>query len=34
MDEFIIRDSNTDMRLETDALGDEYDHIFYKNNTD
>jgi len=30
VDEFLIRDSNLDMRLETDAMGDEYDHIFYK----
>ena len=30
MDEFLIRDSNLDMRLETDAMGDEYDHIFTK----
>lgn len=30
MDEFLIRDSNLDMRLETDAMGDEYDNIFTK----
>ena len=37
MEEFLFRDSNADLRLDTcagDVLGDEYDQLFLSNNTD